>query len=121
VLTLIALLLALLFLPSPWGVIVVVCAAIFDLIETGVFVWWSRRRRRRTTPSVGTETIVGRNGVTIAWVGPSRAGQTGQVRVDGEIWRARSDEPIDAGTSVTVLSVDGLTLDVAPRAETPET
>ena len=113
-LTLIALLLALLFLPSPWGVIVVVCAAVIDLIETGAFVWWSRRRRRRTAPSVGTETIVGRSGVALAWFGPRGAGPAGQVRVDGEIWRARSAEPIDAGTNVTVVAVDGLTLDVVP-------
>ena len=119
-LTLIALLLALLFLPSPWGVIVVVCAAVVDLLETGMFVWWSRRRRRLTAPSVGAETIVGRSGVALAWIGPSGAGQPGQVRVDGEIWRARAAAPIDAGTPVTVLSVDGLTLDVAPQADTGE-
>ena len=114
-LTLIALLLALFFLPSPWGVIVVVGAAVIDLIETGTFVWWSRRRRRTTSPSVGAETIVGRSGVALAWIGPGGPGASGQVRVDGEIWKARSAEPIDAGTSVIVLGVDGLTLDVAPE------
>ena len=113
-LTLIALLLALLVLPSPWGAIVVVCAAVIDLIETGTFVWWSRRRRRTTTPSVGAGTIVGRSGVALAWIGPSGAGPLGQVRVDGEIWSARSAEPIEAGTDVTVLAVEGLTLDVVP-------
>jgi membrane protein implicated in regulation of membrane protease activity len=115
VLTLIALLLALLFLPSPWNVIVVVVAALIDLLETGTFLWWSRRRRRRTSPSVGAETIVGRGGVALAWIGPPGAGPQGQVRVDGEIWNARSAEPIDAGTDVTVLGVDGLTLDVAAQ------
>jgi inner membrane protein len=114
-LTLIALLLALLFLPSPWGVIVVISAAVIDVIEAGIFVWWSRRRRRRTSPSVGAETIVGRSGVALAWIGPPAAGPAGQVRVDGEIWSARSSEPIDAGTNVTVLAVDGLTLYVHPE------
>jgi membrane-bound serine protease (ClpP class) len=111
VLTLIALLLALFLLPSPWGVIVVVCAAVVDLIETGAFVWWSRRRRRRTSPSVGAKTIVGRSGVAVGWIGPS-----GQVRVDGEIWQARSSEAVEAGGPVTVVAVDGLTLDVVPGA-----
>jgi len=115
VLTLIALLLALLFLPSPWGVIVVAGAVVIDLLETGVFIWWSRRRRRRTSPSVGAETIVGRSGVALAWIGPAGAGPSGQVRVGGEIWTARSAAPIEAGTAVTVLDVDGLTLDVAPE------
>jgi membrane-bound serine protease (ClpP class) len=120
VLTLIALLLALLVLPSPWGVIVVAVAAVIDLIETGAFVWWSRRRRRRTSPSVGADTIVGRSGVALGWIGPPGAGPSGQVRVDGEIWRARSAEPIEAGTTVTVLAVDGLTLDVVPAAREPD-
>lgn len=113
-LTLIALLLALFLLPSPWGVIVVVVAAVIDLVETGAFVWWSRRRRRRTSPSVGAGTIVGRRGVAVGWVGPPDGAAQGQVRVDGEIWGARSSEPIEAGAAVTVVAVDGLTLDVVP-------
>ena len=113
-LTLIALLLALFLLPSPWGVIVVLCAAVIDLIETGVFVSWSRRRRRTTSPSVGADTIVGRSGTAVGWVGPSDGIAPGQVRVDGEIWHARSAEPIEAGAAVTVVAVDGLTLDVVP-------
>ena len=38
----------------------------------------------------------------------------GQVRVDGEIWNARSTEPIDPGASVIVAAVDGLVLEVEP-------
>ena len=48
----------------------------------------------------------------------SRAGlglnPVGQVRVDGEIWSARSAEPIDPGDVVTVTAVDGLVLEVEP-------
>jgi membrane-bound serine protease (ClpP class) len=116
-LTLIALLLALFLLPSPWGVIVVVAAAIFDLIETGVFVWWSRRRRRRGPAAVGVHGLVGRAGVTLSRLEPESVA-AGQVRVDGEIWSARSDEPVDPGERVRVVAVDGLTLDVTPARET---
>ena len=119
-LTIIAVLLALLVLPSPWGAIVVVCAAVVDVVETAGFLWWSRRRRRQTSPSVGAETILGRSGVAVAWVGPSDGAACGQVRVDGEIWRARSVEPIEAGTIITVVSVDGLTLDVVSGVREPD-
>ena len=54
-LTLIALVIALLFLSWPWNVILVIAAAIVDIAETGTFVWWSKRKRRRSPPAVGAE------------------------------------------------------------------
>jgi len=114
VLTVVALILALFFLPAPWNVVVVVGAALVDTAETGAFVWWSHRRRRLTPAAVGGEAIVGRTGVALARLDPGNPGPTGQVRVDGETWRARSSEPIDPGAAVTVRGVDGLTLDVVP-------
>ena len=74
-LTLIALLLALVFLPSPWNWIVVIVGAILDLLETAGFVWWSRRRRRLAPPSVGLEDLVGRTAVAATALVPD-----GQVR-----------------------------------------
>ena len=38
----------------------------------------------------------------------------GQVKVDGEIWRARCDGGCDAGTAVVVRRIDGLMLEVDP-------
>ena len=38
----------------------------------------------------------------------------GQVRVDGEIWNARSTALVDPGAAVVVAAVDGLVLEVAP-------
>jgi membrane protein implicated in regulation of membrane protease activity len=113
VLTVVALVIAILFLPSPWNVVVVVVAAIVDLLETGVFVWWSRRRRRLAPAAVGVESIVGSTGIAIGRLDPG-AGVAGQVRVRGEIWAARASEPVDPGASVTVASVEGLTLHVVP-------
>ena len=101
----IALLLAIFVLPSPWGVIVVVTALAIDLVEVGVGVWYSKRRRSK----VGTETLVGATGVALADLRPD-----GQVKVDGEIWRARCDAGCDAGTTIVIRAVDGLTLEVEP-------
>jgi membrane-bound serine protease (ClpP class) len=112
VLTLVALLLALLLLPSPWNWIVVLVAAVIDLVETGAFVWWSRRRRRLTRPAVGVEDLVGRTGVAASSLLPD-----GQVRVQGEIWAARSQVPVERGDRIVVRAIDGLVLEVAPVGE----
>ena len=109
-LTLIALVLALIFLPSPWSWIVVVSAAVIDLAETGAFVRWSRRRRRLTRPAVGVEDLVGRRAVVVRALAPD-----GQVRVQGEIWAARSRAPVEQGEAVVIRAVDGLVLEVEPE------
>jgi membrane-bound serine protease (ClpP class) len=105
VLFLIALLLAIFLLPSPWGLIVVGLALVLDVLEVTVGVWYSRRRRAK----VGTEALVGATAVAIGELLPD-----GQVKVNGEIWRARCEAGCDAGAAVVVRAVNGLTLDVEP-------
>jgi membrane-bound serine protease (ClpP class) len=114
-LTIIALVIALLFLSWPWNIVLVIGAALVDIAETGGFVWWSRRRRRLHPATVAAETIVGRTGVALARLDPQSPAAVGQVRIDGEIWNARSSEPIDPGATVLVAAVDGLVLEVAPE------
>ena len=41
--------------------------------------------------------------------------QTGKVFVEGEYWNAVSDTPIEAGTAVEVVAVEGLKLTVKPH------
>jgi membrane protein implicated in regulation of membrane protease activity len=105
VLFIIALLLALFVLPSPWGLVAVVVAGVIDIAETGLFIWWSKRRQS----AVGAQTLVGRRGVAVRDLWP-----TGQIKIDGEIWAARCDGGCDSGTEVVVRSVEGLTLVVDP-------
>lgn len=102
---LIALLLAIFLLPSPWGIIVVVTALAIDLVEVGVGIWYSKRRRSK----VGREALVGVTGVALGELRPD-----GQVKVDGEIWRARCEAGCAAGTAIVIRAVDGLTLEVEP-------
>lgn len=102
---LLGILLALFVLPSPWGLVAVVVGGVLDIAETVLFMWWSKRRQA----SVGVNTLVGRQGVAIGELWPE-----GQVKVDGEIWRARCEGGCDAGTAVVVRSVEGLTLVVDP-------
>jgi len=105
VLFLIALLLAIFVLPAPWGLVAVGVAATLDIIETWVFMWWSKRGRA----TVGIESLVGKLGVASSDLWPE-----GQVKIGGEIWRARCDGGCDVGARVVVRSVEGLTLVVEP-------
>lgn len=72
---------------------------------------------RRTRIKAGAEALCGHLGVVRTWNAPS-----GQVFVDGALWRARqdwapSDEPeLQEGESIVVERVNGLTLSVR-RAE----
>ncbi len=102
---LIALLLAIFILPQPWGLVAVVVAGALDVAETTIFLRWSKRRRA----AVGVEALVGKVGVAASDLWPE-----GQIKLDGEIWRARCAGGCDAGTKVVVRAVDGLTLVVDP-------
>jgi membrane protein implicated in regulation of membrane protease activity len=96
-------LLAVFVVPWPWGVVTVAVGGLLDIGESFAFVKWSRRRRS----TVGVETLVGQTAVVAT---PT------QVRVAGELWAARSDEPLRAGEEVEVTAVDGLTLEVSRRS-----
>jgi membrane-bound serine protease (ClpP class) len=68
-------------------------------------------RAQRLPASTGASLLVGLRGQTLTDLEP---GRTGQVRVQGEIWRAASADAIPAGTPVVVTAVQGLTLTVRP-------
>jgi membrane-bound serine protease (ClpP class) len=67
-------------------------------------------------PSVtGESAMVGRLGVARSALAPE-----GQVLIDGELWRALSqDGAVAAGESVKVAAIDGLTLKVTRSAQRP--
>jgi membrane protein implicated in regulation of membrane protease activity len=103
---LIAVLLAWFFLPSPWNAIVVIGAAVLEVVEAGVFIWWSRRRRA----TVGAEALIGKVAVAVGELSPE-----GQVRVDGELWSAHCKGGAATGSRLVVRGIDGLVLEVAPE------
>lgn len=77
-----------------------------------------RRRRVRT----GAESLLGHLGVVRNW-----EGRTGQVLVDGALWRARrsrllldegdDEEELRAGDEIVVEGIDGLTVAVRKAEE----
>ena len=106
-LLLIALLLAIFLLPSPWGFVAVAVALVIDVVEVSVGLWYSKRRRA----TVGIDALVGVTGVAVGDLSPD-----GQVKVNGEIWRARCEAGCDAGATVVVRAVHVLTLEVEPAS-----
>jgi membrane-bound serine protease (ClpP class) len=109
VLLILALILALVFLPLPWALLVIAIAAIMELSLWYFGIRYSRRRRAQ----VGVQTMIGTVGEAITTLSPD-----GQVRVDGEIWKAHGSPGIRAGDPVRITAVDGLTLEVE-RAPSP--
>jgi membrane-bound serine protease (ClpP class) len=65
-------------------------------------------------PQLGAEALVGAMGTAVG----ALTGE-GQIKLQGEIWRAVTDRPIADGTPVRVVGVDGLTLRVV-GTEAPE-
>jgi membrane-bound serine protease (ClpP class) len=101
----VGLLLALFVLDEPWSWIAVGLGAAWEIGETILIVRWSQRRQAQ----VGAEALVGRRAVVAADCMPE-----GQVRVAGELWRARCRAGASVGDEVVVHEIDGLTLVVEP-------
>jgi membrane-bound serine protease (ClpP class) len=76
-------------------------AALFILVLAALL------RSRKLPVVTGSEALVGAEGETVAW-----EGSEGRVRVLGEIWRARADAALAAGSRVRVVGRDGLVLRV---------
>jgi membrane-bound serine protease (ClpP class) len=70
---------------------------------------WVASRSLRRPVMTGVQAMVGENGHVLE----AFAGQ-GKVRYGGEIWNARSKSSLQAGQTVRITQVDGLTLWVEP-------
>ena len=106
-----AILLAVFWLPTGWGIAVVAAATVIEFAEVGFWFWLSRRRKAVT----GAEALPGSRGIVVAECRPE-----GQVRLDGELWRARCEEGADVGDEVVVERLDpGLVLVVTRAPQAP--
>ncbi len=78
-------------------------------------------RSRRRAVVTGPEEMIDDIGPVLDW-----SGNEGRVRVHGEVWRARAGEAVAPGNilapgqEVRVVGIDGLTLEVEPRKNSPE-
>jgi membrane-bound serine protease (ClpP class) len=97
--------LLLLLLPTPWNAV----AALAALAVGGIEVLYFYRRMRGEKVVTGVENLIGAAGKVTEPLTP-----IGQIRVQGELWEARSSVDTQIGLPVRVLAVDGLTLHVEP-------
>ena len=82
-------------------------AALFILVLAALL------RSRKHPVVTGSEALIGAEGETVEW-----EGSEGRVRVKGEIWRARANAALAAGSRVRVVSRDGLVLRVEAAGST---
>ena len=100
---LIAALVVLLILDSPWNLIVSGVCLVAFAGEVGFWNLRVRGRRKR----VGVEALINAEGTVLTPCHP-----IGQVLVVGERWEARCAEGADPGEKVRVIGIEGLTLTV---------
>ncbi len=63
-----------------------------------------------------TDALIGKLAVVTQPITPLEAGQ---VKVNGEIWSAVSEEELDAGEKVRIVAVTGVKLQVEPTSALP--
>lgn len=93
----------------PWPTILTVTAAsaFFFLFVVGAAV---RAQRRHVV--TGAQGMIGEHGRAVERIAP-----TGMVEVHGELWKAQSDAPLEAGAEIVVTEVKQLTLRVRPASQ----
>jgi membrane protein implicated in regulation of membrane protease activity len=91
-------------------------------VVSGVLFFLSRtifKRLTKKAPSsgVGSERLIGRIGIVVERIDPMT--DEGKVRVYKEVWRANSadNKPIETGTAVEVVGLDGVHLVIKPKEE----
>ena len=84
------------------------------LLLFGLVSMIMRVRRRKVV--TGAEQMIGLEGEVLDWQAGEQGGR-GRIRVHGEIWSARANQPLGAGTRVRVDRRDGLTLHVGRIGE----
>jgi membrane-bound serine protease (ClpP class) len=101
----VSIVLALLFFPWPWNLLVILGGLAIELGE----LTWGLRLARKWRPTTGAEAMIGGEATVVARCRPD-----GQVRIQGELWQARCEAGADVGDTVRVDRLDGLTLVVSP-------
>ncbi|MDD3303573.1 MAG: NfeD family protein [Clostridia bacterium] len=67
--------------------------------------------KNKDNTKMNNDSIIGKNGVVVKDIDPLNS--TGQVKVNGELWSAFTEEKkITSGTTVSVLSIEGVKLKV---------
>lgn len=102
--SLIAAILAFIFLDAPWRYVLAGLLLLTDVVEVYLWLKW-----RKTKSITGAEAMVGARGVALTECDPE-----GQVKVKGQIWRAHSSPSAKPNDPIEVVAVDGISLRITP-------
>jgi membrane-bound serine protease (ClpP class) len=96
---------------SIWPAWIALVTGIVGIMLTFIVGMPSMTRTRFATPTIGREWMIGADGVAVNAIDPE-----GTVTVGDAEWRARTNRatPIEAGESLKVVAIDGVTLEVEP-------
>ncbi len=97
-----------------WVQVLVFFALSFVLLIT-VRKWSVKLLKVKNTPT-NADAVIGKEAVVTEEIDNLRS--TGQVRIDGKLWTARSagsEQPIPTGTVVEVIRIEGVKAMVSPR------
>lgn len=88
------------FIDIPTAVVIsVIVASIVGIITYKSF------KPQFFKPKIGPEAMIGKKGETVTPLNPA-----GMVQLDGEYWSAVSQVPIEKGTVVEIVGIEGLKL-----------
>ncbi|MEB3196544.1 MAG: NfeD family protein [Candidatus Sericytochromatia bacterium] len=79
---------------------------------TALILPWVRRRLAPPATPTPVQSMIGQPAEVIS---PIADGRAGKVKLDGVVWRAESDLPLETGRRVLVMEVSGTTLRVLPE------
>lgn len=88
-------------------------ALVTIVILTLAYIFFARRLIQKslhiTTKATNVESIIGKTARVVSEIAPD---EPGQVKIEGEVWRAESDTRFLEGEKVMITSVSGVTVKV---------
>ena len=100
---------------APHNLQIIVMAAV-SVVTFIVCMIWIRPKleslRRANVQRTNADRLIGMEGVVIVPVDPVEG--KGQVKVEGQVWSAKSESSIKEGTKVKIRSIEGVKLLVEP-------
>jgi inner membrane protein len=99
-----------LLLNSVYGPAIVVLVALAAALATIPYYRWVAPIHKPMSTTV--QSLEGATGIVVTPVVPDSL--SGKVQIQSEVWSARSEQPIPAGTKVRVVSGEGVSVLVRP-------
>lgn len=101
---------------APHNLQIIVMAAV-SVVTFVICMIWIRPKleslRRANIQRTNADRLIGKEGVVIVPIDPMEG--KGQVKVDGQVWSAKSESAIAEGKKVTVRVIEGVKLVVDPE------